>query len=75
VLPQLVATRYGFHVVRVDHRVPGRTLPFDAVRDRIARELEAGVQARALRQYVEVLAGGAEVVGADLAAAASPLVQ
>jgi peptidyl-prolyl cis-trans isomerase C len=75
VLPQLVATRYGFHVVRVDHRVPGRTLPFDTVRDRIARELASAVQARALRQYVEVLAGGAKIEGADLAAAASPLVQ
>ena len=75
VLPQLVATRYGFHVVRVDHRVPGRTLPFDAARDRIAGELATMVQARALRQYVEVLAGGARVAGADLAAAASPLVQ
>ncbi len=75
VLPQLVATRYGFHVVRVDHRVPGRALPFDAVRERIARELEASVQARALRQYVELLAGAAAVEGVDLAGAASPLVQ
>jgi peptidyl-prolyl cis-trans isomerase C len=55
--------------------VPGRTLPFDAARDRIAGELATMVQARALRQYVEVLAGGARVAGADLAAAASPLVQ
>ena len=30
---------------------------------------------RALRQYVEVLAGRADVHGADLAAASSPLVQ
>jgi peptidyl-prolyl cis-trans isomerase C len=75
VLPQLVATRYGFHVVRVDHRVAGRTLPFEAVREHIATELAATVQARALRQYVEVLAGAAQIVGADLAAAATPLVQ
>ena len=75
VLPQLVATRYGFHVIRVDHRVAGRTLPFDAVKERIARELSTHVEARALRQYVEVLAGRAEIHGADLAAASSPLVQ
>ena len=75
VLPRLVATRYGFHIVRVDHRVAGRTLPFEAVRERIAGELQASVQARALRQYVEVLAGSARIEGADLAAAASPLVQ
>ena len=70
VLPQLVATRYGFHVIRVDHRVAGRALPFEAVRERIARELSANVEARALRQYVEVLAGRAEVHGVDLDAAA-----
>jgi peptidyl-prolyl cis-trans isomerase C len=75
VLPQLVATRYGFHVIRVDHRVTGRTLPFETVRDRIARELSANVEARALRQYVEVLARGAMIDGTDLAAAASPLMQ
>jgi peptidyl-prolyl cis-trans isomerase C len=75
VLPQLVATRYGFHVIRVDHRVPGRTLPFETVRDRIARELSANVEARALRQYVEVLAGGAMIDGTDLVAATSPLMQ
>ena len=75
VLPQLVATRYGFHVIRVDHRVAGRTLPFETVRERIARELSTSVEARALRQYVEVLAGRADVHGADLAAAATPLVQ
>jgi peptidyl-prolyl cis-trans isomerase C len=75
VLPRLVATRHGFHVIRVDHRVAGRTLPFEAVRERIARELSTSVEARALRQYVEVLAGRADIRGADLAAAASPLVQ
>jgi len=74
-LPQLAATRYGFHVIRVDHRVPGRTLPFEAVRERIAMELSANVEARALRQYVQVLAGRAVIEGVDLAPAETPLVQ
>ena len=75
VLPQLATTRYGFHVIAVDHRIAGRTLPFEQVEGAIAASLEAQVAARALRQYVEVLAGQARLEGVDLAAAASPLVQ
>ena len=33
-LPELVKTRYGFHIVAVDRRVPGAPLPFDVARDR-----------------------------------------
>ena len=60
-LPSLVRTRYGFHIVLIDQRVPGQTVPFEAVRDRIADELRESVQERALRQYVQVLAGRAGV--------------
>jgi peptidyl-prolyl cis-trans isomerase C len=58
VLPRLVATRHGFHVIRVDRREPGRLLPFEAVHEALARHLEETVRARALRQYVSVLEGG-----------------
>jgi peptidyl-prolyl cis-trans isomerase C len=75
VLPGLVASRYGFHIVRIDHRIAGRRLPFDQVRGRIAAELAARVEARSLRQYVQMLAGRARIEGVDLAAAATPLVQ
>ena len=43
--------------------------------DGIAAFLASRVEERALKQYVEVLAGRATIEGADLAAAASPLVQ
>jgi peptidyl-prolyl cis-trans isomerase C len=75
VLPQLAATRYGFHVIAVDHRIAGRTLPFEVVERAIAGMLEARVTERALRQYVAVLAGDAVLKGVDLDAAASPLLQ
>ena len=75
ILPELVKTRHGFHIVAVDQSIPGKTLPFDAVRDRIAERLEASVEERALKQYVSILAGQAEVVGVDLAGAQTPLVQ
>jgi peptidyl-prolyl cis-trans isomerase C len=75
ILPSLVKTRYGFHIVAIDHRLPGKEVPFEAVRERIAERLTAAVQRRALTQYVSLLAGQAEIAGADLAHASSPLVQ
>jgi peptidyl-prolyl cis-trans isomerase C len=75
VLPTLVATRYGFHIVAVERRIPGKRLPFELVASRVAEYLAARVEERALKQYVEVLAGRAAIAGADLAGAASPLVQ
>jgi peptidyl-prolyl cis-trans isomerase C len=75
ILPRLVTTRYGFHIIRIDRRVPGSALPFDMVRERIAALLSERVQQTALRQYVSLLAGQAELRGVDLGAAASPLMQ
>jgi peptidyl-prolyl cis-trans isomerase C len=75
VLPTLVATRHGFHIVAIERRIEGRRLPFDAVEAQVAALLAARVEARALKQYIAVLAGRASIDGADLAAAATPLVQ
>ncbi len=75
ILPRLVSTRHGFHIVRVDRRVPGKSVPFDAVREQIADMLSEEVQRVALRQYVSLLAGRAELCGVELGATASPLVR
>ncbi|MGH7121283.1 MAG: peptidylprolyl isomerase [Acetobacteraceae bacterium] len=75
IIPELVKTRYGFHIVAVDHRVPGETVPFEAARPRIAERLMDSVQQSALRQYVSLLAGEAEIIGVNLDAATTPLVQ
>lgn len=75
ILPGLVNTRYGFHIVAVDRRIPGEQLPFEAVADRVASELRTAAERRALGQYVRVLAGRAALEGVELEAAASPLVQ
>ena len=71
----IAETRYGFHVVRLDHHAPGQLLPFELARDRIADYLTTSVQHRALAQYVSVLAGRAEISGVTLVAASSPLLQ
>lgn len=73
--PQPVETRYGVHIVRVERRIDGRELSYEAVRQRIADYLDEAVHRQALRQYVSVLAGRAVVTGVDLGGAAGPLVQ
>lgn len=75
VLPRLVNTRYGFHIIHVAHRIEGEQLPFGMVKDRIAEFLSDQVQHNALRQYLQILAGKAEMSGIDLNAADSPLVR
>jgi peptidyl-prolyl cis-trans isomerase C len=75
IVPRLVNTRFGFHIVRLEHRVEGRELPFEAVRERIAAELVARAWQQAARHYVSVLAGKAQVCDVDLGAAHSPLLQ
>jgi peptidyl-prolyl cis-trans isomerase C len=75
VLPKLVNTRYGFHIIAIDGRVAGRLAPFDAVQETIAVHLAEEVARKALAQYVAVLAGDAQVQGVDLNAAVTPLLQ
>lgn len=74
-LRELVKTRYGFHIVAIDRRIPGKTVPFEMAHQQIADRLRSRVGEEALRQYISVLAGQAEIRGVDLAASASPLVQ
>ncbi|PFH20890.1 peptidylprolyl isomerase [Burkholderia sp. JKS000303] len=75
VLPKLVNTRFGFHIVRIERRVPGDTVPFDEAADPIAAYLSERVRERAMRQYVAILAGGARVEGVSFDGANGPLVQ
>jgi peptidyl-prolyl cis-trans isomerase C len=70
-----VETRYGFHVVAVSRREPGRQLPFEMVQDRIATYLSERVHRTAVRQYICLLAGRATIGGIELASSPSPLLQ
>lgn len=69
-----IETRYGFHIVWVDRRIDGRELPFEVVQARIADYLNETVRRQALRQYVKILAGRADIQGIEFDAAQSPLV-
>ena len=69
IAPEPVASRYGFHIVRLDRKHDGRELPFELVADRIAAYLEESVKRRALAQYIARLASAAQIEGIDLASA------
>jgi len=73
-LPTLVNTRFGFHIVRIERRVDGEAQPFDAVEADIAAFLDTRVRHKPMQQYVAVLAGQAKIEGIDLGAS-GPLVQ
>jgi len=75
ICPVPVMTRYGAHVLRLDRRAAGQELPFEAVSDRIARQLSAQSWQRAVSQYLNILAGRSCVEGIDIGGAATPLVQ
>lgn len=61
-----VATRYGFHIIRLDRKSEGRVLPFEAVAQRIADYLTDNVRRRATAQYIARLAARAAVVGVEM---------
>jgi peptidyl-prolyl cis-trans isomerase C len=75
VLPRLVRSRFGFHVVEVLERAAGEVPDFHAVRDAVRQTLDRQTYATALRQYLQVLAAEAHIEGVALDAAASPLLQ
>jgi peptidyl-prolyl cis-trans isomerase C len=75
VLPRLVHSRFGLHVVEVLERAAGPLPDFEAVRGAVALTLRRQNFVSALRQYLQLLAGAAEVVGVELDAAETPLLQ
>ncbi|MBX3664538.1 MAG: peptidyl-prolyl cis-trans isomerase [Burkholderiales bacterium] len=75
VLPRLVHSRFGFHVVEVLAREPGEAQSFEAVRSAVVNSLRQRTFVTALRQYLSLLAGSAAIRGVDLDAAETPLVQ
>jgi peptidyl-prolyl cis-trans isomerase C len=75
VLPRLVHSRFGLHVVEVLARDAGEALAYEQVRDAVRQSLQQQTWALALRQYLSLLAGQTPVHGVALDAAADPLVQ
>lgn len=68
-LPQVLETRHGLHVVRVTRRIEGRLLPFEQVHESIASALTAASRDTAWRQYARLLVERADVQGIELGGA------
>ncbi len=75
VLPRLVHSRFGLHVVEVLAREAGIDPAFEVVKSAVAQALRQQTFTTALRQYLQLLAGQSRVEGVDLDAADTPLVQ
>lgn len=65
-----VRSRYGWHILRLHRRIPGRTIPFDMARGRIADMLEARSWSVAAARYVAALATRNDVEGIRIEASA-----
>jgi peptidyl-prolyl cis-trans isomerase C len=61
-----VATRYGLHIIRLDRKIEGRELPFEAVAAQIADYLRQSVRRRAGAQFVARLVSHAQIGGIAL---------
>ncbi len=61
-----VESRYGYHVVRIDHKQPGKPLNYEMVSTKIRDYLNACVRHKAIQQYISVLVSEAEITGIDL---------
>jgi peptidyl-prolyl cis-trans isomerase C len=75
VLPRLVHSRFGLHVVDVMAREAGHMPAFESVRGAVALALRQQTFITALRQYLQLLAGEAAIEGVRLDSADMPLVQ
>ncbi|TNC80011.1 MAG: peptidylprolyl isomerase [Oleiphilus sp.] len=70
-----IESRYGVHVVWVDHIEPGRALPFEAVQKKIADYLGERLRFKSIAHYIQNLANEAKIEGFELSGDGSPLMQ
>lgn len=66
VYPEPVASRFGWHILRLDRRVARQRLPFEAVRERIQMHLESRAWVAESARYVEGLVSAARERGIAL---------
>jgi peptidyl-prolyl cis-trans isomerase C len=73
--PRPVATRFGWHLIRIIERDEGRPLPFESARTRVASYVRSHSRRKAGVQYLQRLAAEAHVEGVDLPSAPGWLMQ
>ncbi len=63
IFPRPVASRFGWHILKLERRIEGRELPFDYVEDKIALHLESRAWTAAATRYISDLADRARAQG------------
>ena len=58
-----IRSRFGWHVLRLQRRIPGRSLPFEIVEPKIRDMLEARSWSVAATRYIASLAASGVVEG------------
>ena len=58
-----VRSRFGWHILRLHRKIPGRTMPFEMARERIADMLEARSWSVEAARYIAGLAERSNVEG------------
>lgn len=66
ILPRLIHSRFGLHVVDVVQRKPGSIPTYDQARAAVSQMLQRQQFTTALRQYLQSLASQANITGVDL---------
>ena len=61
-----IKTRFGWHVLMLNHSAPGECLPFESVRDQIANAFAQVAWARRSRDFLGRLVKNAEISGFDM---------
>ena len=57
----VVETQFGYHIIKVTKHEEARTLPFDEVKERLAKVLESQNKQEAARTYIEGLKSKADI--------------
>ena len=70
-----VGSKFGFHIIYLVNKIPGKLLPFEMVEDKIGAWMEASSWSKAVAQYVGILVGRAKITGIQIDGEQSPLVQ
>lgn len=66
ITPEPVATRYGFHIIRLDARARGNVLEFQTVLPRLREAEEKAAWVRATKAFIASLVERAEVTGISM---------
>ena len=54
-ISDVVETRFGYHIIRLEERMASRTVPFEEVKDHVAQQLRADRHGERLETLIEEL--------------------